>query len=398
MHKRRWGDLEDETPPHPSSSGGQRLQWGQTGARRHLARPALMPMPAGPSDSCEPERMAGGSGMPQPSTAALMARAVMRRSSGYARRSAAPAAVEDAEAAPSCCMRGSRGDDAAAVWRAQEEEDARLAQQVLAEEQERARRSHDRMQQRMSFLAHLEEMAQQESARTAQGELYSSGPLPAARRGRHAGASAAAAAAAQNSRRRTSAMPPAGGAEERAHYHAAHRGGMPVGPYGFGMSLASTLLGLPAYAFGGGSGAGGDLGGSGGGIAGMRRSGLPPQLMQMREMVAGLQRAGLPPSMLFSDRDFTADDYDMLCRLDETVESRKGASTAEIEALPIQTVPPGGLHGDSGEPLSCAVCLEELAEGAQLRALPCMHRFHRSCIDQWLGHKAACPVCQRECR
>jgi E3 ubiquitin-protein ligase RNF38/44 len=85
----------------------------------------------------------------------------------------------------------------------------------------------------------------------------------------------------------------------------------------------------------------------------------------------------------------------MLCQLDETVENRKGATVAQIETLPAQTVPAGGLLGEAGEKLSCAVCLEEFVEGAQLRALPCLHKYHKDCIDKWLQQKAACPVCNR---
>jgi hypothetical protein len=77
-----------------------------------------------------------------------------------------------------------------------------------------------------------------------------------------------------------------------------------------------------------------------------------------------------------------ADDYDVLCRLDETVENRKGAAAGTIDSLPTQSVPPGGLVGAGGERLSCAVCLEEFVEGAELRALPCLHKFHKGCIDR----------------
>ncbi len=55
-----------------------------------------------------------------------------------------------------------------------------------------------------------------------------------------------------------------------------------------------------------------------------------------QELLLGALRSGLPPSLLLSDRDFTPDDYEALCRLDETVENRKGASQQEVDALPTQ--------------------------------------------------------------
>ncbi|KAF7102313.1 hypothetical protein CFC21_103470 [Triticum aestivum] len=44
---------------------------------------------------------------------------------------------------------------------------------------------------------------------------------------------------------------------------------------------------------------------------------------------------------------------------------------------------------------SCAVCLEELREGALVRMLPsCKHYFHATCVDVWLLSHATCPVCR----
>ncbi|KAM0906214.1 hypothetical protein ACQ4PT_016896 [Festuca glaucescens] len=44
---------------------------------------------------------------------------------------------------------------------------------------------------------------------------------------------------------------------------------------------------------------------------------------------------------------------------------------------------------------SCAVCIEELQEGALVRMLPsCKHYFHASCVDVWLLSHATCPVCR----
>jgi len=44
----------------------------------------------------------------------------------------------------------------------------------------------------------------------------------------------------------------------------------------------------------------------------------------------------------------------------------------------------------------CSVCMEVFESGQELRMLPCMHRYHRSCIDKWLRQNAACPLCKHE--
>jgi len=44
----------------------------------------------------------------------------------------------------------------------------------------------------------------------------------------------------------------------------------------------------------------------------------------------------------------------------------------------------------------CSICLEQFKEGEELRMLPCMHRYHRGCIDRWLARSPACPVCKHE--
>jgi hypothetical protein len=158
----------------------------------------------------------------------------------------------------------------------------------------------------------------------------------------------------------------------------------------------------PALLFGGAAGGVGGPAGPGGPRHGGGAPhapgpfGLPASLVALREAVVGMQRTGLPPQLLFSDRDFTADDYEMLCRLDETVENKKGASAAQLAALPAQTVPAGGLLGEGGERLRCSVCLEEFDEGQALCSLPCVHKFHAGCIRTWLQQKATCPVCQQK--
>lgn len=43
-------------------------------------------------------------------------------------------------------------------------------------------------------------------------------------------------------------------------------------------------------------------------------------------------------------------------------------------------------------PEPCVICWEELLPGQQARRLPCLHLFHRSCIDRWLTEKPTCPL------
>ena len=87
------------------------------------------------------------------------------------------------------------------------------------------------------------------------------------------------------------------------------------------------------------------------------------------------------------NRDFTAEDYDLLLRLDETVTRNEGATAAQIEAQSaVET-----LRKTAEAP--CTVCLEEIEVGAEVRRLPCTHAFHTACIDPWLTQKASCPVC-----
>lgn len=43
---------------------------------------------------------------------------------------------------------------------------------------------------------------------------------------------------------------------------------------------------------------------------------------------------------------------------------------------------------------TCSICLEECTSTAQQDILPCMHKFHRTCIARWLDTHATCPECR----
>jgi hypothetical protein len=42
----------------------------------------------------------------------------------------------------------------------------------------------------------------------------------------------------------------------------------------------------------------------------------------------------------------------------------------------------------------CAICLEDCVEGQRQQILPCMHKFHSSCIGNWLSNSNKCPTCR----
>ncbi|GIM06251.1 hypothetical protein Vretimale_10607 [Volvox reticuliferus] len=119
------------------------------------------------------------------------------------------------------------------------------------------------------------------------------------------------------------------------------------------------------------------------------------QAVAMREQILAAHRAGIPAHLLLSDRDFTPEDYELLCRLDEGVENRKAAKDEQLAALPTEIVGVEGRRRSDGCQATCIICMEEVVPGDVLKRLPCLHDFHGNCVDTWLKTKACCPICQR---
>lgn len=43
----------------------------------------------------------------------------------------------------------------------------------------------------------------------------------------------------------------------------------------------------------------------------------------------------------------------------------------------------------------CCVCLSRLNNKDEIRVLPCLHEFHKVCVNRWLkGHHKTCPLCR----
>ena len=61
----------------------------------------------------------------------------------------------------------------------------------------------------------------------------------------------------------------------------------------------------------------------------------------------------------------------------------------------------GSVADGSGGPEECSLCLEAFAPGETVRRLPCLHLFHKRCIDRWLlvsqRHRdRSCPLCKMD--
>ncbi|KAK6922544.1 Glycine-zipper-containing OmpA-like membrane domain [Dillenia turbinata] len=75
----------------------------------------------------------------------------------------------------------------------------------------------------------------------------------------------------------------------------------------------------------------------------------------------------------------------------------KGLPGDSMEKIPIVKITSANNVDDSGERVSCSVCLQDFQPGESVRSLPhCHHLFHLPCIDTWLIRHASCPLCRRD--
>ncbi|KAL5067009.1 hypothetical protein RYX36_017896 [Vicia faba] len=111
-------------------------------------------------------------------------------------------------------------------------------------------------------------------------------------------------------------------------------------------------------------------------------------LEALEDAVGDFNDMGMADNILNGHRDFNEDDYEMLLALDDQNHQHTGASTNLINSLPQSTVQNDNFTEN------CAICIETPVKGDVIRHLPCLHKFHKDCIDPWLGRKRLCPVCK----
>lgn len=72
-------------------------------------------------------------------------------------------------------------------------------------------------------------------------------------------------------------------------------------------------------------------------------------------------------------------------------QGRSPASKSSVESLPRVVI-----GKDEERRGSCPICLDEWSEGDVAAEMPCKHRFHSKCVEEWLGRQATCPLCRYE--
>ena len=75
---------------------------------------------------------------------------------------------------------------------------------------------------------------------------------------------------------------------------------------------------------------------------------------------------------------------------------KRGASSKDLNSVPVVFYSSANYTGDKGNDSSCAICMVDYIDNDPLRVLPCNHRFHKACIDQWLNINKTCPYCRHD--
>lgn len=83
-------------------------------------------------------------------------------------------------------------------------------------------------------------------------------------------------------------------------------------------------------------------------------------------------------------------DDDGSINFENSDEISSGLSSEIIETLSVSAVT------DTSQ--SCSICLENYKTDELLTILPCIHSFHKLCLDVWIRSHTTCPICRETIR
>ena len=80
--------------------------------------------------------------------------------------------------------------------------------------------------------------------------------------------------------------------------------------------------------------------------------------------------------------------YEQMVALDEGIDTPLPQDV--VDSFPVKRYEGGG----KPENAQCAICMEPIIKGDELRLISCGHEFHRSCVDRWFHQRSTCPFCR----
>lgn len=93
------------------------------------------------------------------------------------------------------------------------------------------------------------------------------------------------------------------------------------------------------------------------------------------------------------NRELAPEDYHLLLSLDPA-----GGDTVKLTAEEFGGLTRSVVTREESSQWTCAICLDELREGATAVVFPCGHRFHEGCGKRWATQcSAKCPIDQLPC-
>ena len=109
-----------------------------------------------------------------------------------------------------------------------------------------------------------------------------------------------------------------------------------------------------------------------------------------RKTPASISSCGLTKAQIraLQSRELTPEDYDILLKLDESVEKRDVMSESEVARLLVEST------FDADEEAECSICMCDCECGEAVVRLACSHVFHGPCLKKWaMRGRHTCPMC-----